>query len=1359
VAFLPGGISTLTITLTNPNIIPLTAAALTDNLPVNVAVAPTPVASTTCGGTVTAVASATSVSLAGGTIPAAGSCQIRMNVVSNVSGVYTNTIPASQLTTVEGITNENPASDVLTVSNPPTITKQFSPGVIPAGGTSTLTITLGNTNSSAMTLSSILTDTLPTAPGNVLVAGTPNVQKTCPGAVIAGAGAGTVSYASGAQIPLGGCTISVDVTAATPGTHNNTIPAGALQTTLGNNLQPANASLMVSALGYISGKVFQDNNVTPNGTFESASDTAISGITIELLNAANAVVATTTTDITGNYSFSGLAAGTYSVREPTQPTGTVNGITTAGTISGSGGGAAGSATAIGSTPSAVANIILGGVAQIDGSPNNNFAEVVLSSIAGTVFLDQNNNGTQQGADTGIAGVTVELQNVANTVIATTTTDATGDYSFTGLAPGTYSVREPSQPTGTSNGITTPGAVAHGGTTGIATAIGTLPSRIASLILPPNTASTGNNFAEIPNGRTLSGTVFLDYNNNGVINGSDHGIGVQTVNLTGVDINTNAVTRSTTTASDGTYSFSGLPEGTYAVTQPAQPAGTTNGITSAGSTGGAVTTPSVISAISLVGANTVSANNNFAEVPGPAADLAIAKTHSPASFAQASSSGYYTITPSNIGTVATSGTISIVDTLPPGITVATAATGAGWTCAGAVGASVVTCTSTTVIAAGATGNPITLRVAVAAGLAGQVLTNTAVVSGGGEPPGFDGNNTATDPTTIATAAAVQGHVWLDRSHTRKFSDPLSIPQLGWIVELLLNGTQVAATTTDAAGAYSFTGLAPGTGYQIRFRHPTTGLIFGNAVPNEDLTTKAYTSGVTNANNPAGAVTTDGTLSNLTLLAGTTTVEQSLPLDPAGVVYDAVTRQPVAGAVVTISGPGGFNPALHLVGGLASITTAADGAYQFLLNPTAPNGVYTLTVTTYPAGYLPAPSTMIPVCAGTLAVGAAPNPALIQSGNFAPALGVAAHNPAACQGIVGGGSATTQYFASFNLTLGLSANMVNNHIPLDPILGGAIVMSKTTPMTTISKGGLVPYTITATNTLAAALSNINVVDRIPAGFRYRSGSASLNGVVREPVVTGRDLTWAGQTFAAGERKTFRMVLVVGAGVGEGEYTNQAWSLNSLVNSLVSNIASATVRVIPDPTFDCSDIIGKVFDDKNANGYQDESELGIPNVRVLTARGLLVTTDAEGRFHVACAAIPQADHGSNFVMKLDERTLPSGYRLTTENPRDVRVTRGKMVKLNFGATVHRVVRLELTAAAFTEGTELAAQWADKLETVLAQLRDRPSVLRISYSGGGDQGKARLNHVAANIKALWQRQNDRDKEKDVTHPLVIETELEGAK
>ena len=74
---------------------------------------------------------------------------------------------------------------------------------------------------------------------------------------------------------------------------------------------------------------------------------------------------------------------------------------------------------------------------------------------------------------------------------------------------------------------------------------------------------------------------------------------------------------------------------------------------------------------------------------------------------------------------------------------------------------------------------------------------------------------------------------------------------------------------------------------------------------------------------------------------------------------------------------------------------------------------------------------------------------------------------------------------------------------------------------------------------------------------------------------------------------------------------------------------MRVTPDPTFDCAGVIGKVFDDKNRNGYQDKGELGLANVRLATVRGLLVTTDKYGRYHVACADVPNPDRGSNFIM----------------------------------------------------------------------------------------------------------------------------------
>ena len=661
----PGTPLTMTVRLDNSNNVALTGAAFTDALPTGLVVATTPSASTTCtGGTVVAAASATEIRLAGATIPATGFCTVTVNVLSNIPGLYTNTVAAGGVTTNEGVTNEDPTRARVEISTPPQVSKQFAPAVIPPNGIAKLTIFLGNDNTTALTLSSAFVDTLPTAPGNIVVATPPNTTKTCPGNVTAAAGSATVTYANGASIPAGGCTITVDVTGTTAGVHTNNIPSEALKTNAGNNQDPANANLTISTLGYVSGKVFRDNNTLPNGTFESGTDTPISGVSIELRSGATCVGALvsqvgltnpTTTDAVGNYLFSGLAAGTYSVCEPLQPSGTNNGITTAGSIvpvAGSG-GVAGTASNPTSTSSQIVNIQLtaGGGGEVSGSINNNFAEIVPSSISGRVFLDQNDNGVENATDTALSGVQIELLNASNVVVATMTTDAAGNYMFANLAPGTYSVREPVQPSGTANGKTIAGAAVVGGAAGTATAQNIVPSLIATIVLPPNRASTDNNFAEVPAGRQVSGRVFLDPNEDGLFGTGDSGLSGITLILTGNDFNGIPVSRTTLTTADGRYVFTGLPEsgaGGYTVTEPSQPTGTRNGITTAGTTGGTATLigviPSAISAINLAGFNTISADNNFAEVLVPPIDRSI----SGKVFRDVDKSGTFNGTDSGIG---------------------------------------------------------------------------------------------------------------------------------------------------------------------------------------------------------------------------------------------------------------------------------------------------------------------------------------------------------------------------------------------------------------------------------------------------------------------------------------------------------------------------------------------------------------------------------------------------------------------------------------------------------------------------------------------------------------------------------------
>ena len=195
-----------------------------------------------------------------------------------------------------------------------------------------------------------------------------------------------------------------------------------------------------------------------------------------------------------------------------------------------------------------------------------------------------------------------------------------------------------------------------------------------------------------------------------------------------------------------------------------------------------------------------------------------------------------------------------------------------------------------------------------------------------------------------------------------------------------------------------------------------------------------------------------------------------------------------------------------------------------------------------------------------------------------------------------------------------------------------------------------------------------------------------------------------------------------------------------------------VVPDPDFDCTDVIGKVFDDTNLNGWQDTGEPGLSGVRLVTARGLVPTSDTNGRFHITCAVVPDEDRGSNFILKLDERSLPTGYRLTTENPRVQRATRGKMMRFNFGATIHSVVRIDIADGVFEpDTTELRPQWMSKINQLIDELRKKPSILRLSYLGDVESEGL----VQDRLEALKEEIVRRWKQTDSGYQLAIETEV----
>ena len=184
--------------------------------------------------------------------------------------------------------------------------------------------------------------------------------------------------------------------------------------------------------------------------------------------------------------------------------------------------------------------------------NYNFGEVKPSSIAGAVFIESDDNGIQNTGEPGIPGTTITLTGTdayGATVSMTTTTNATGQYSFTSLLPSNgsgYTLTE-TQPTGVN--AETDDAGSPAGTFSVETL-----NIISAIPIGDNTTGTDYNFAQT--GGKLSGTVYEDVNANGVYDsGTDTAISGVTLVLTGTDVGNHGITLTTTTDASGNYTFS------------------------------------------------------------------------------------------------------------------------------------------------------------------------------------------------------------------------------------------------------------------------------------------------------------------------------------------------------------------------------------------------------------------------------------------------------------------------------------------------------------------------------------------------------------------------------------------------------------------------------------------------------------------------------------------------------------------------------------------------------------------------------------------------------------------------------------
>ena len=635
--------------------------------------------------------------------------------------------------------------------------------------------------------------------------------------------------------------------------------------------------------------------------------------------------------------------------------------------------------------------------------------------------------------------------------------------------------------------------------------------------------------------------------------------------------------------------------------------------------------------------------------------------------------------------------------------------------------------------------------------GTIVTNTGVVTWN-NPAQTASASVSIVVGGIPGVAVMNGAAW----HDADFDDTQDTGEralAGWSVDLYRGASVLASVLTDANGAYRFVGVEPnnvtGGPYEVRFRAPgataTTAML--------GRTASAFTNGLQR-------------ITNIVVGSGANLSGLNLPIDPNGVVYSSLARMPVGGATLTLSAAGSASPlpaSCFDDAAQQGQVTLASGYYKFDVNfsdPACPNGGNYVIAVTVPSGsafsagvsqIIPPASDASTAAFSVPACPASPNDTIpgtasyceVQPSEFQPAASVPAR------------SAGTVYYLHVTLDGSQppgSSQIFNNHIPVDPLVDGSVAIAKTTPRLNVTRGELVPYVITVNNLAGTLLTDVSIVDRFPAGFAYVPGSARVDDLPTEPSVAGRELRWDGLVIASTQARTVKLLLSVGAGVTEGEFVNRAQVVQGVTGDAMSGEATATVRVVPDPTFDCTDVTGKVWNDANRNGWQDSGEEGLPGVRLVTARGLAATTDAYGRYHITCAIVPNESRGSNFVLKLDDRTLPSGFRMSTDQVQVKRATRGKALELDFGASIHRVVAIDLSDAAFTpDETEIRVQWRGRLDLLLAELRKAPALLRLSYVADTEDAalvQHRVEAVKRQVAESWDAAGR-------PYPLTIEPEI----
>ncbi len=167
---------------------------------------------------------------------------------------------------------------------------------------------------------------------------------------------------------------------------------------------------------------------------------------------------------------------------------------------------------------------------------NYFGILPLGKIHGVVYNDLNGNGFRDVNDSGMAGVVIHC---IGAKAESTVTDVNGAFVLDSLPVGSFTISETIPPNYYQSA---PGSGTH----------------TFSLLFKADTS--GIDFGNYTNTGAFHGVVFNDTNANGVRDAGEPGLAGWKVSVSG------PASRSTVTDTTGAYSFTGLPPGTYAVSE-------------------------------------------------------------------------------------------------------------------------------------------------------------------------------------------------------------------------------------------------------------------------------------------------------------------------------------------------------------------------------------------------------------------------------------------------------------------------------------------------------------------------------------------------------------------------------------------------------------------------------------------------------------------------------------------------------------------------------------------------------------------------------------------------------------------------